>query len=66
MNSKELTIWRRQFRYWFDRSVRVWYAIELDSKGNQIGETIDSNCRDMLLVFIGVRSVEKKDTAHAN
>jgi hypothetical protein len=53
MKVRKLMIFNRNFEYWFDR---VWYAMEVDGDGNQIGEAIDSYDRDMLLVLVGVRA----------
>lgn len=47
----------RHFSVWFDG---VWYAIELDDEGNQIGDTIDDSNKDRLMVWIGMRLTNGK------
>lgn len=60
--NKSLTIFGRHFDLWYDRSVRVWFAIEVDANGFQIGDTIDSIDRDTLLTYIGARAVHQAAT----
>lgn len=40
------------FEYWYDRSVRVWFAIPVDDDGNQIGDTVDSYDKSGLLFSV--------------
>ena len=69
---KRLHLYGCIWDYWYDRSVRVWCAIELDSKGNQIGDAVSNYDGALILVDIGLELMRrevvrnKKDTAHAN
>lgn len=35
--------------YWYDRTVRVWYAIRVDTEGYQLGDTLDAYHKEDLL-----------------
>lgn len=63
MKVRTVRVFGRTFEYWYNMGNSVWYAIEKDADGNQIGETIDAAKEQMILIFIGVRAGESKEQA---
>jgi hypothetical protein len=41
-----------RFEYWYDRSVRVWFAIPVNDEGHQIGDTLDAYHKDGVLRYL--------------
>ena len=51
---KVKTLYRKGYRvlYWYDYSVRAWYAIRVDKENNQVGEAIDAARVDSIFTLV--------------
>lgn len=47
----------KSYEYWCDRSHRTWYAIRLDSEGNQVGDAIDAYTKQDIVRYIDLELV---------
>lgn len=46
----------KNWQYWYDRAYRCWFAIRVDSNGNQVGDCIDAYDKDGILKGIEIGS----------
>lgn len=42
------------FHVYYDRSSKSWWAYRLDPEGNQIGDAVHGETRDIALIYLGM------------
>lgn len=47
----------RDYRIYYDRRTRIWWAYWIDERGDQLGDAVDGPSRDLALIYLGLNGL---------